>query len=265
MSYNIDHIYVLTTANMYERRMPNLLKNLKRVGLIDSEKDSILDIRFGLRPNMYRYVIDNTSRIESRRYMCPSSCVSKDLSATLSHYLIYQEAKERGFNRVMVVEDDEIFMNDTDLFRSTLESLPADSDLALLDWLPVYQSNYFRNGSHRRSLERCNGSPWVKSDDYCLCTNAGCTIRSARAVDAIIKLLESAWYPTGLQYADEFKAIDRWQDQGILRTFGHSMYLAYPHLCVQNPSRSVQYSSYIGPLYSNVYDGLSKFDFSRYS
>ena len=266
MKYGIDHIYILTTANA-KCRLDRVISELARVGLITGAGDKDLSIVYGTRPKMFRHLIDNTSPLGSWYLNRKDAFVTCELSCTLWHYFMMQEAYERGFDRIMIVEDDELFVNDVDLFDRYMNDLSPTTDFALLDWLPVTELWFFKSGDHYNMIKDA-GDGWLDMKDFAVYGNSGCTIKNRRAIESFLKLIESAWYHTGLKWADEFKAIDRWQDQGVLGQLGIKSQIALPHLCVQDPRIGCQGGFKSGRMYKwydVAYPYPRSIDFSRFN
>lgn len=59
-----------------------------------------------------------------------------------AHYCCIKEAYELGFNHVLILENDNIFLKDLDKIEKILNDLPDDYDICLLDKIPAKSARY---------------------------------------------------------------------------------------------------------------------------
>lgn len=122
MNDYFDKIYVLSLKRNIERR--NLTtERLTKVG-IDFE---FFDACDGQIMNHLWKKLDNNYFTTQNYVAC-----------SISHLSIYNDALSRGFNRILILEDDVKPHKDIEkLFNNWLEQIPSDYDLLYLGWIPL--------------------------------------------------------------------------------------------------------------------------------
>lgn len=122
MNEYFDKIYVLSLKRNTDRR--DIIKyRLNQVG-IDFE---FFDACDGQVINHLWNKLDN-----------PNFTTPNYVACSISHLSIYNDALARGFNRILILEDDvKPHKNIKDLFESWKKLIPENYDLLYLGWIPL--------------------------------------------------------------------------------------------------------------------------------
>lgn len=86
------------------------------------------------------------------------------LGCAYSHRDVIQLAKDRGYPRVIVFEDDFQFLVGPDVFEDVMTHLPEDFDVVMLAYGMEKADRY--NDRFGRVLEACNGAGYVVSSKF---------------------------------------------------------------------------------------------------
>ena len=122
-----DHIYCIHYIP-YAERYKKCIEELKRVGIRDS--------------GIFSWKLTWDSPIFDRLYdLYPKAPSLGCMKVGLAHYLAIKEAYELGFKRVLILENDNIFLKDVKRIREILDTLP-DKDIVLLDKVPAVSAKY---------------------------------------------------------------------------------------------------------------------------
>ena len=112
----VDHIYCIHYTP-YSDRKERLEKELKRVGILDSDIFS------------WEYSYDMPKF---------ASNASQDLA--YNHLLCYYNALYMGYEKVLILEDDIVFLKDINMIQTLLDNLPNEYDLCLFDHIGYFNS-----------------------------------------------------------------------------------------------------------------------------
>lgn len=122
MNEYFDKIYVLSLKRNLERRILTT-ERLSKVG-IDFE---FFDACDGQVLNHIWSKLDN-----------PNFTTHNYVACSISHLSIYNDALSRGFQKILILEDDvKPHHNIQDLFKSVSTEIPSDYELLYLGWIPL--------------------------------------------------------------------------------------------------------------------------------
>ena len=115
-----DHIYCVHYIE-YKDRFETIDSELERVGIKDS---GIFSYKYTYDSPLYDVLYDSEKNgAMSKSYM----------KCGLAQYFCYKEAYELGYERILVLEDDIVFLKDISKIYEILENTPKDYDLVLYD------------------------------------------------------------------------------------------------------------------------------------
>lgn len=122
MNEYFDKIYVLS-----------LKRNIDRRNLI-SERLKIVGIEFEFFDACDGQVLDNIWV----KFDNPFFTTRNYLACAISHLSIYNDALSRGFNKILILEDDvKPHKNIQNLFKSWETQIPTDYELLYFGWIPL--------------------------------------------------------------------------------------------------------------------------------
>lgn len=137
-----DHIYCLHCLD-YADRKPELDVELERVGILNS---GIFEYYYSTKSPLLDYM-----RKAMREAGCASFVTEIDAHfyCTYEHYRILKDALLRGFERVLIIEDDVRFLKDLTKLQTLIESTP---DVDYVNYFthtidPSRYLSYSRHGS----------------------------------------------------------------------------------------------------------------------
>jgi len=187
-----DAVYLLHEESAKER-FANIMSEMNRVGLSDS---GILRVEWTFK-SRYDKLLGSGSSANGR-----------EANEAYSFLRILSEAERMGFGRILFIEDDAAFLNDTNKISEIVGSTP-DDDIVLYDW----QSHIAANDSERlRRLEELKRSSKYGENffpvDTSLCNmwRTTAVALTGKAVSAMRRKLDDSlvavdWF----QNSDEFK------------------------------------------------------------
>jgi GR25 family glycosyltransferase involved in LPS biosynthesis len=117
-----DAIYLLQYAGYNGRRLSGTMEELKRVGMLDS---GIFHVYETIQSPLYeklRSQIPHDPRMDNGQSL---------FSCTLGHYSIYKICELRKYERILILEDDIVFLKDIDLIEDILEKTPDAYDMVM--------------------------------------------------------------------------------------------------------------------------------------
>lgn len=125
---HFDHIYCIHYLP-YQNRYKKCLEEIVRVGIKDS--------------GVFSWKITWDSPIFDKLYqVCNAAPSVGCMKVGFSHYMCIKEAYELGFNHILILENDNIFLKDTDEIERILNDLPEDYDICFLDKIPSKTAKY---------------------------------------------------------------------------------------------------------------------------
>jgi GR25 family glycosyltransferase involved in LPS biosynthesis len=123
-----DKIYILNLTRRVERKT-NTINRLEEVGIGNYEFFRAIDGR--LLPSIHK-------QMTGHFYQTPNY-----LASTLSHLSIYQDALDRGFKKILILEDDNVFnKNLQDIWNNNQKDI-EDTDLWYFGYIPVTDDGKF--------------------------------------------------------------------------------------------------------------------------
>lgn len=186
-------------------RTQSVKQEFDRVGLTDV-------IPFWTGPNPYDKVIEDAV-FHSRM------CSGAFLAITLKHLQMVRVAYDLGSQHALFFENDIRFLKDLNLLETAITALPADFDVALLDWVPRSKATpeEIRKVTHQSGL-------WHRFQDLRSCAAYAL---SRRGMEKYLSVLEAPAKKTGkLKICDQ-----HWWD--VLQDGKLKGYCACPNLGVQ--------------------------------
>lgn len=126
-----EHIWCLHYLP-YTDRYEHSLNEFKRLGILDS---NIFEFKYTYNnPLQVKIGFSNCLNFDGvmKNIICKQHNLGI-LNTTLAHYEIVKESLYRGFRRILIVEDDNIYLKDLDLMKSILDNIPGDFDMCLLN------------------------------------------------------------------------------------------------------------------------------------
>lgn len=126
-----DHIY---SIGYVKNDITKLNSELKRIGIYDS----------GIYSHEYSHsniFVDSILQCILRNDMDKYEEDHKGFDVSLTHYKIIKEAYELGYNKILIIEDDSIFLKDINRIEEILNNLPNDYELCYLNWTLYHQEN----------------------------------------------------------------------------------------------------------------------------
>lgn len=116
-----DHVCVITHCKSPQRQQ--LMKyQIHKIGAEDITEFRYVDSM----PNVFKSFSDeifhnNRCNLEGNEYV-NNNC----LSCYLNHYWAIKTSYERGFNNVLILEDDVYFINNMNMIKQTFDNIPKD-------------------------------------------------------------------------------------------------------------------------------------------
>lgn len=161
-----------------QEKFPRLKEELKRVGIWDS-------------PNF------------EMRYTCPSKydeCIfkeyqHKELAPNLGYVnlclevrKILYEAKEFGYERILLLEDDVAFLKDQNELTRILDATPKDYDIVQYDKF-VNNNSWMRREWQERCIEKRINDDFIDASGT-LFTSAACMALSKKGIEQMLYLMD---------------------------------------------------------------------------
>lgn len=106
----VDHIYCIH-ARQYENRLDELIYELNRVNILNS---GIFDL---VQVDVYSHFWNGVHDCSFNHVSCMKDAISK------------------GYERILILEDDVRFLTDLNLINYYIENFPKDANLVLLDYV----------------------------------------------------------------------------------------------------------------------------------
>ena len=177
-----DAIYLIHYEGQIERKA-NIYRELDRVGITSHPR--------------FKEMTDYVSPLKyATRYENPQSA-----AGTLSHYRCWCDMKYHAYDRVLIMEDDIVFLKDINEIERLLEEQPKRYDLCLFDWMITYN----QIGGNNRPIEMLEDAKI--SEHYCYFTSSwllSCYAISNRMAEYFKKALENNSADPKLHAADHF-------------------------------------------------------------
>ena len=116
-----DAIYCISLADNISRR-DDLKKELSRVGILNS---NIFHWKITVKNELYKYIWNNPSLKANKWWFH----LTGTLNCTLEHYAIYKECLALGYKRVLVLEDDIVFLKNIKEIQKAIDNIPENYDI----------------------------------------------------------------------------------------------------------------------------------------
>ena len=135
-----DHIYVITLSRAISRQGV-IRQNLQGLNYefffgVDKQEHPISDM---IRDGIY----DEAKAIKNQRYN--KTLTGGQICCAWSHKKVYEDVIKKGYQKVLILEDDVIASDDiSSLFSSLLKELPQNWELLYLDYIKNETPNIFK-------------------------------------------------------------------------------------------------------------------------
>ena len=125
---HFDHIYCIHYIP-YKNRFKKCQNEFERVGIRDS--------------GVFSWRLTWDSPIFDKLYeICNAAPSVGCMKVGFANYQCVKEAYELGFNHVLILENDNIFLKDLDKLDKILNDIPQDYDILFLDKIPAVNAKY---------------------------------------------------------------------------------------------------------------------------
>ena len=125
---HFDHIYCIHYLP-YKERYRKCVDELTRVGIRES--------------GIFSWKLTWDSPLFDKLYqVCNAAPSVGCMKIGFAHYMCIKEAYELGFNHILILENDNVFLKDVDRIEKILNDLPDDYDICLLDKIPSKTAKY---------------------------------------------------------------------------------------------------------------------------
>lgn len=138
---SFDRIYVIHVLGIphIDERWKNTINEFKRIGLYDCKKlEYVYDVRTPydndmfapLDNHLYAKYCDKLDRINNQAYQIGAK------KCTFTHYKILKQSYILGYQRILIIEDDVVFLKNLYHIYTLLKNLPK-LDLILMDYFMI--------------------------------------------------------------------------------------------------------------------------------
>ena len=205
-----DHIYCIHYLP-YKERYRKCVDELTRVGIRES--------------GVFSWKLTWDSPLFDRLYqVCNAAPSVGCMKIGFAHYMCIKEAYELGFNHVLILENDNIFLKDADRIEKILNDLPDDYDICLLDKIPAVSAKY------EDAVKNATNESFIDIDKkfYVL---ANCYALSRKGMEHVIKNQEKR-----LAISDTYLRFNNFmpEEPGLKR------YAAITTIAIQNPGFALE-------------------------
>ena len=205
-----DHIYCIHYLP-YKERYRKCVDELTRVGIRES--------------GVFSWKLTWDSPLFDRLYqVCNAAPSVGCMKIGFAHYMCIKEAYELGFNHVLILENDNIFLKDVNKIEKILNDLPDDYDICLLDKIPAVSAKY------EDAVKNATNESFIDIDKkfYVL---ANCYALSRKGMEHVIKSQEKR-----LAISDTYLRFNNFmpEEPGLKR------YAAITTIAIQNPGFALE-------------------------
>ena len=178
-----DAIYCISLADNISRR-DDLKKELKRVGILDSK---VFHWKITVKNELYKYIWNNPSLKANKWWFH----LTGTLNCTLEHYAVYKECLALGYKRVLILEDDVVFLKDIKEIQKAIDNIPQNYD--------ILKFNSYFSGTEEEIQKVINDN---KINDYYFDysslqqISAACYAVSSKAMLILSKYQETFYQPS---------------------------------------------------------------------
>ena len=178
-----DAIYCISLADNITRR-DDLKKELSRVGILNS---NIFHWKITVKNELYKYIWNNPSLKANKWWFH----LTGTLNCTLEHYAVYKECLALGYKRVLILEDDVVFLKDIKEIEKAIDNIPENYD--------ILKFNSYFSGTEEEIQKVINDN---KINDYYFDysslqqISAACYAVSSKAMIILSKYQETFYQPS---------------------------------------------------------------------
>lgn len=233
-----DQIFCVQFLPHRKVRGERICNELERVGILNS---GIFQWKYSFSSPFYSVLKNN---IPIRHQNVRDKQTQFDIS--LTHYEIYKFAYEFEYSRILILEDDVVFLKDLNEIKTILDNSP-NTDIVLYD-------KFAYNKYHFLALVN---SPQMRINDnfmsfsgYCFLGSAACYSLNQKAISVFIQQEETNFYSP-----DELW--NNWNDNIACQQLTKSF--ATTNLAMQKQYKVSNSGSMIDSLYDNIIIDKSKY------
>lgn len=178
-----DAIYCISLADNISRR-DDLKKELSRVGILNL---NIFHWKITVKNELYKYIWNNPSLKANKWWFH----LTGTLNCTLEHYAVYKECLALGYKRVLILEDDVVFLKDIKEIQKAIDNIPQNYD--------ILKFNSYFSGTEEEIQKVINDN---KINDYYFDysslqqISAACYAVSSKAMLILSKYQETFYQPS---------------------------------------------------------------------
>ena len=178
-----DAIYCISLADNISRR-DDLKKELSRVGILNL---NIFHWKITVKNELYKYIWNNPSLKANKWWFH----LTGTLNCTLEHYAVYKECLALGYKRVLILEDDVVFLKDIKEIQKAIDNIPQNYD--------ILKFNSYFSGTEEEIQKVINDN---KINDYYFDysslqqISAACYAVSSKAMIILSKYQETFYQPS---------------------------------------------------------------------
>ena len=125
---DFDKVYVIHLSDRPDR-LKVIIPEFSKVGLLDK-----LDIRWTCRKNVYKRMAPAIPELNIGIYKNSIERQAGVIGCTLNHYELIKTSYERGFEHIMIFENDIKFNCDEKMFNLIISKIPDDYKICMLGY-----------------------------------------------------------------------------------------------------------------------------------
>lgn len=119
---NFGYCYLLTLSHRHDRHI-HMEKELTKIGKPYKGNDSFLTYHYTTTFPYNDIIADAITKSGKGRFSKPN-----EFDCTRSHYNMVKTAYDLGYDSILIIEDDIKFLNNIDIFKKYLKTIPNDWD-----------------------------------------------------------------------------------------------------------------------------------------
>lgn len=203
-----DAIYCIHYLQ-YTDKINKLISELDRVGILDT---SIFEWHYTFK----------TPFAEELLKIHPNLLTAGYVECALAHYSCCKQALSLGYKRILILEDDNVFLKDLDKLYDIVKKIPNNYDICFLDgiWAEPFRQEY-----EDKSKKHLINDYFIELDKmFTILTNAICY--NKRGMIHLIKNQEHS-----LQFGDVYTRFTK----GALEDSNFKRLFATQSIAIQNP------------------------------
>lgn len=195
MRLPFQKIYCLHLANCKER-YDFIQSEFKRLGI-----ENQVQIWWTVKNPVLKTVGDNLETLHTKFYddIRPNNdyVYGAVFDNTFNHYTIIKQAYLRGFESVMILEDDFRFINDISAIEKAFQIVPRDWDVLKFRYGYGYNHNPLRKKTYHSEDDL-----WMKTNNIHESCDSGGYALNRNGMKKMIKSLDNRFYITDLHFTD---------------------------------------------------------------